>query len=77
MIETEIGTIVDEDYYTLDLDTNDWREHSGPQGDDLTQCGAQRDEYKERVKDNQGRWFKSLVATIEKMLRKKVGTSFT
>ncbi|WP_432723887.1 VLRF1 family aeRF1-type release factor [Staphylococcus equorum] len=71
VIETEIGTIVDEDYYTLDLDTNDWREHSGPQGDDLTQGGAQRDEYKERVKANQERWFKSLVATIEKNAKKK------
>ncbi|HLR20333.1 MAG TPA: VLRF1 family aeRF1-type release factor [Staphylococcus sp.] len=71
VIETEIGTIVDEDYYTLDLETDDWREHEGPQGDDLTQGGSKRDEFKERVKANQERWFKRLVTRIEKKAKTK------
>lgn len=58
LIETEIGTIVKEKDFILDLDTDDWREHQGPQGDDFTQGGSKRDEFKERVKANQERWLK-------------------
>ncbi|RIO53902.1 hypothetical protein BUZ85_21425, partial [Mammaliicoccus sciuri] len=47
------------------LDTDDWREHQGPQGDDFTQGGSKRDEFKERVKANQERWLKNLASTVE------------
>lgn len=66
VIETEIGALINETHYELNLDSDDWREHQGPQGDDLTQGGAKRDEFNERVKANQQRWFKSLVSTLEK-----------
>ncbi|WP_436964432.1 VLRF1 family aeRF1-type release factor [Staphylococcus xylosus] len=65
LIETEIGTIVKEKDFILDLDTDDWREHQGPQGDDFTQGGSKRDEFKERVKANQERWLKNLASTVE------------
>lgn len=66
ILETEMGMLVDQSHYTLDMNTDDWRQHQGPQGDDLTVGGAKRDEYNERVKANQQRWFKSLVSTVEK-----------
>src|SRR5699024_228492 len=69
-IETEAGTILDKTLYTLDLNTDDWREHEGPQGDDLTQGGAKRDEFNERVKANQQRWYKSLASRLEKKGKK-------
>lgn len=71
VLETEIGTLVDQTHYKLDLNTDDWREHSGPQGDELTQGGQKRDEFNERVKANQQRWFKHLVATLEKKAKDK------
>lgn len=66
VLETEIGTLLEQTHYTLDMNTDDWREHQGPQGDDITQGGSKKDEYKERVKANQQRWFKSLVSILEK-----------
>ncbi|WP_066196170.1 MULTISPECIES: VLRF1 family aeRF1-type release factor [Gracilibacillus] len=66
VLETELGTLVDHSHYTLDLNTNDWRQHQGPQGDDITQGGAKKDEFKARVKEHQQRWFKALVAKMEK-----------
>lgn len=71
VVETEVGSFIDKTHYTLNLDTDDWREHQGPQGDDLTQGGAKRDEFNERVKANQQRWFKSLVSTLEKKATNK------
>src|SRR5699024_706068 len=68
--ETEAGTLLDKTLYTLDLNTDDWREHEGPQGDDLTQGGAKRDEFNERVKANQQRWYKSLASRLEKKGKK-------
>ncbi|WP_259338992.1 VLRF1 family aeRF1-type release factor [Staphylococcus shinii] len=65
LIETEIGTIINEKDFILDIDTDDWREHQGPQGDDFTQGGSKRDEFKERVKANQERWLKNLASTVE------------
>lgn len=70
VIETEIGIAIGEYDYTLDLDTNDWRQHQGPQGDDYTQRGAKRDEFKARVKANQERWLKSLTSIVEKTSKK-------
>ncbi|WP_080871869.1 VLRF1 family aeRF1-type release factor [Oceanobacillus timonensis] len=66
VLETELGTLVDQSHYTLDLNTNDWRQHEGPQGNDVRQGGAKKDEFKERVKEHQQRWFKALVAKLEK-----------
>lgn len=71
VLETEIGTLMDQTHYTLDMNTDDWREHQGPQGDDLTQGGSKKDEFKDRVKANQQRWFKSLVSTLEKKAKDK------
>lgn len=53
VLETEIGALFDQTHYTLDMSTDDWREHQGPQGDDLTQGGSKKDEYNERVEANQ------------------------
>lgn len=65
VLETEMGTLVDQSHYTLDMNTNDWRQHQGPQGDDITQGGSKKDEFKSRVKEHQQRWFKALVAKME------------
>lgn len=66
VLETEVGAMLGQTHYTLDMDTDEWREHQGPQGDDWTQGGAKKDEYQEHVEALQQRWFKSLAQTIEK-----------
>lgn len=71
VLETEIGTLMDQTHYTLDLNTDDWREHQGPQGDDITQGGSKKDEFKDRVEANQQRWFKSLASTLEKKAKNR------
>lgn len=71
MIETEVGKVLETNYYKLNLDTDEWRQHQGPQGDDWTQGGAQRDAFKERVAAHQQRWFKSIAETVEKKMKKQ------
>ncbi|MFC7747164.1 VLRF1 family aeRF1-type release factor [Lentibacillus kimchii] len=71
LIETEIGMVLNTDYYKLDLNTDNWREHQGPQGSDWTQGGAKKDEYQERVEAHQQRWFKSLAETIQKKAKQQ------
>ncbi|WP_407272527.1 VLRF1 family aeRF1-type release factor [Radiobacillus sp. PE A8.2] len=71
VLETEMGILTDKTNYMLDLDTDDWREHQGPQGDDLTVGGQKKDEFNNRVEANRDRWFKSLVTKIEKKAGKK------
>ncbi|GAA0440901.1 VLRF1 family aeRF1-type release factor [Lentibacillus halophilus] len=66
LIETEIDMVLDTTYYKLDMNTDEWRQHQGPQGSDWTQGGAKKDEYQERVEAHQQRWFKSLAETIQK-----------
>lgn len=75
VLETETGTLKDRFHYTLDLNTNDWRQHQGPQ--DMKQRGlsmaggSQKDEFKERFKAHQQRWYKSLVSKVEQKAGKK------
>lgn len=71
VIETEVGTVLEQTDYTLDMNTDQWTQHQGPQGDDRTQGGAKQDEYSEHVAALQQRWFKSLVSTIEKKAKDK------
>lgn len=71
VLETEIGVLLSETQYELDLNTDAWRENQGPQGDDRTQGGANREEFKDRVQAHQQRWFKDLVSTIEKKAKDK------
>src|SRR5699024_4727874 len=53
------------------MDSDQWRQHQGPQGDDWTQGGAKKDEYQDRVEAHQQRWFKSLAETMEKKRKKR------
>lgn len=71
VLETEIGTLIDQIHYSLDMDTSNWREHRGSKGDDFTQGGSKKAKFEERVKANQQRWFKSLVSTLEKKAKEK------
>ncbi|HEX7064557.1 MAG TPA: VLRF1 family aeRF1-type release factor [Bacillales bacterium] len=71
VLETEMGILEDKNHYTLDLETNDWREHQGPQGDDLTVGGQKKDQFQERVEANRQRWFKNLASKIEKKAGKR------
>lgn len=66
VIETEVGRLLDTTHYELNISNDQWREHSGPQGSDLTQGGSQKDEYQEHKEAHQQRWFKNLAAKIEK-----------
>ncbi|WP_085522314.1 VLRF1 family aeRF1-type release factor [Tuberibacillus sp. Marseille-P3662] len=66
VLETEMGVLEEQTHYTLDLNTDDWREHQGPQGDDITEGGSKKDEYDERVEAHQQRWFKNLVSEVER-----------
>lgn len=71
ILETEMGMLEDKSHYTLDLDTDAWREHQGPQGDDLTVGGHQQDQFEERVEANRQRWFKNLASKVEKKARNR------
>lgn len=71
VLETEIGRLVDQTYYTLDMSTEDWREHQGSEKDVFSQGGARKDEIDNHVKANQQRWFNNLIPKLEKKAKDK------
>lgn len=71
VLETELGVVTDKIHYTLDLDTDNWREHQGPQGSDVTTGGHKKDEFNDRLKANRHRWLKNLVSKVEKKAGKR------
>lgn len=66
LIETEMGELLNTSYYQLDLETDNWKQHQGSESNDLIRGGSKRDEFNERVKAHQDRWFKNLAEKIQK-----------
>ncbi|MDL4839914.1 VLRF1 family aeRF1-type release factor [Aquibacillus rhizosphaerae] len=73
VIEAELGTVLDTTHYELDLDTEDWRQYEGPHKADVSMGkggkNLQTDQFDERFKENQKRWYKSLAPKMDKLAK--------
>ncbi len=77
LITSTLGEFVDEVSYELDLESRDWKQYKGLGYEGVRASSANhRDKFDQRVKENQERWFKSIVPIIERFSRTQ-GWSFT
>lgn len=70
LITSSLGEVVDEIAYEFDLENEDWTQYKGLGFANVYASSANhRDKYDRRIKENQERWFKSIVPIIEKFSR--------
>lgn len=70
LITSTLGELLDEVHYEFDLENEDWTQYKGLAYGNLYASGANhREQYDQRLKVNQERWFKSIVPIIEKFAR--------
>lgn len=67
ILDTYLGELTDEAHYEFDLDSKHWTQYKGlAHGSIISSSANHRDQYDQRVKENQARWFKSLIPIINK-----------
>ncbi|GAE94986.1 hypothetical protein JCM21714_4189 [Gracilibacillus boraciitolerans JCM 21714] len=76
ILDTELGTLKDTKLYELDLDTEDWREHSGPPPHGQASLGpggqnTQKEQFEARFDANRHRWYKDIGSTLDKLAKDK------
>ncbi|QHE53475.1 VLRF1 family aeRF1-type release factor [Pontibacillus sp. HMF3514] len=72
IIESELGAVHDTDHYELDIDTEDWRQNTGPhQAKPSMGSGKspQKEQFYDRFHANQQRWYKSIAPTLDKLAK--------
>ena len=75
LITSSLGEFVDEVSYEFDLESRDWKQYKGlAYGNVYASSANHRDKFDQRLKENQERWFKSIVPVIEKVSRTKEWT---
>lgn len=75
VVEAHLNEVEDTAYYELDLETDDWREKVGPQPahvpKGMATANNQLDQFEERYKANQHRWFKRIAKKIDKQAKQR------
>ncbi|MFD1020454.1 VLRF1 family aeRF1-type release factor [Thalassobacillus hwangdonensis] len=72
-IDAELGRLKDTNLYELDLDTEDWRQHTGPHRAQPSMGSGgkstKQDQFEERFDANRHRWYKSLASKLDKLAK--------
>ncbi|MFC4558701.1 VLRF1 family aeRF1-type release factor [Virgibacillus kekensis] len=70
VVEANMNEIEDTVYYEFDVDTDDWRQFTGPHRADPSMGSGgkslQQDNFKDRYEANKHRWFKSIAPKLDK-----------
>lgn len=67
LLTSFLGELIHETHYELDLESENWKEYKGLAYGNVYASGANhRDKFTRRLKENQYRWYKNIVPTIEK-----------
>ncbi|WP_174614200.1 VLRF1 family aeRF1-type release factor [Virgibacillus ihumii] len=73
VMETALNEILDTSYYQFDLDTDHWRQFTGPHKADASMGSggksSQQDEFKERYQANRQRWYKKIAPKMDKLAK--------
>lgn len=73
IIETELGNHLDSTYYQLDLDTEDWKRHTGSHYAQSTISSSgtsvKREQFNKRFEANRQRWYKSIASKLDKLAK--------
>ncbi|WP_430791145.1 VLRF1 family aeRF1-type release factor [Virgibacillus flavescens] len=75
VIDAELGEVKDTTHYQLDINTDNWRQMTGPHKADASMGSggksAQQDKFKARFQANKHRWYKSIAPTLDKRGKKR------
>ncbi|MGP4041019.1 VLRF1 family aeRF1-type release factor [Gracilibacillus sp. D59] len=75
ILDTELGSIKDTRFYELDLDTEDWREHTGPHRAQPSMGSGgkntKQEQFEARFEANRYRWYKNIASTLDKLAKDK------
>ncbi|ALX47149.1 VLRF1 family aeRF1-type release factor [Lentibacillus amyloliquefaciens] len=70
IIESHLNEILETDYYKFDLDTDKWRQFTGPHKADASMGSGgrstQQDKFNARYEANKQRWYKSIAPKLDK-----------
>ncbi|WP_106496759.1 VLRF1 family aeRF1-type release factor [Lentibacillus sp. Marseille-P4043] len=70
VIEAEIGEITDTAYYELDIETDHWRQFTGPHKADASMGkggkSLKQEDFQDRYEANKQRWYKSIAPKLDK-----------
>ncbi|MEN1969736.1 VLRF1 family aeRF1-type release factor [Lentibacillus sp. N15] len=70
VIEAEIGEITDTAYYELDIETDHWRQFTGPHKADASMGkggkSLKQEDFRNRYEANKQRWYKSIAPKLDK-----------
>lgn len=73
VVETELNEVQNTLYYELDIDTDDWRQFSGPHKADAPMGSGgkslQQDNFKDRYEANKQRWYKRIAPKLDKKVK--------
>ncbi|WP_404454069.1 VLRF1 family aeRF1-type release factor [Virgibacillus necropolis] len=73
VIDTELGEINDTSHYELDIDTDSWRQMTGPHKADASMGSGgkstQKDSFNARYSANKHRWYKRIAPAIDKQAK--------
>lgn len=67
LLTATLGELVDQIDYEIDIDKDNWRRYKGLAfGSVISSSANHRHKFERRIKENQARWYKNIVPTIEK-----------
>lgn len=73
IVETELGRPINTYFYALDLDTEDWRQHTGPHRARATVGSGgkstKREQFIARFEANRHRWYKQIAPKLDKLAK--------
>lgn len=72
LISTVLGRLEDEVSYELDLEKEDWKQYKGLAfGGIISSSATHTHQFESRLRENQARWYREIVPTIEKYAKDK------
>ncbi|MFG6116964.1 VLRF1 family aeRF1-type release factor [Halobacillus sp. MO56] len=73
ILDTELGTLKETQLFELDLDTEDWKQHTGPHRAQPSMGSGgkstKQEQFQERFEANRYRWYKSLAPKLDKLAK--------
>lgn len=73
ILNIELGTLKDTELFELDIETEDWRHHTGPHRATASRGSGgkstKREQFQARFEANRHRWYKSIAPKLDKMAK--------
>lgn len=76
LITAALGELEDEVHYEIDFDTESWKRYKGLAfGAIISSSANHRHKFERRMRENQARWYRSIIGTVKKYMKDKAWKS--